>query len=113
MSIVTVVKPLEYTYAGIDLTTHVDPALPLSDAVHAHMRRRLDELATQSGVTGERLVRTGHPAEEIRAAADALSADVVVLGTHGRHGLGLLLGSTANGVLHGARTDVLAVLMPG
>ncbi|MEO2178254.1 MAG: universal stress protein, partial [bacterium] len=28
---------------------------------------------------------------------------------HGRHGLALLLGSTANGVLHGAPCDVLAV----
>ncbi|MCP4009678.1 MAG: universal stress protein, partial [Proteobacteria bacterium] len=31
------------------------------------------------------------------------------LGSHGRHGLGLLLGSTANGVLHLAQCDVLAV----
>jgi len=32
-----------------------------------------------------------------------------VVGSHGRHGLALLLGSTANGVLHGASCDVLAV----
>jgi len=31
------------------------------------------------------------------------------MGTHGRHGLGLLLGSTASGVLHGVDCDVLAV----
>ena len=36
-------------------------------------------------------------------------ADVIVVGSHGRHGLALLLGSTANGVLHGATCDVLAV----
>ena len=36
-------------------------------------------------------------------------ADVIVVGSHGRHGIALLLGSTANGVLHGATTDVLAV----
>jgi universal stress protein A len=35
--------------------------------------------------------------------------DLVVVGSHGRHGLSLLLGSTANGVLHGAGCDVLAV----
>ncbi len=38
-----------------------------------------------------------------------MDADLIVLGTHGRHGLGLILGSTANGVLHGASCDVLAV----
>ena len=35
--------------------------------------------------------------------------DVIVVGSHGKHGLALLLGSTANGVLHGANRDVLAV----
>ena len=32
-----------------------------------------------------------------------------MVGSHGRHGLALLLGSTANDVLHGAPCDVLAV----
>jgi universal stress protein A len=36
-------------------------------------------------------------------------ADLLVVGSHGRHGLALLLGSTANAVLHGAPCDVLAV----
>jgi universal stress protein A len=54
-------------------------------------------------------VALGAPAHEIRAAAEEVGADLIVLGTHGRHGLGLLLGSTANGVLHGATSDVLAV----
>jgi universal stress protein A len=31
------------------------------------------------------------------------------VGSHGRHGLALLLGSTANSVLHGSPCDVLAV----
>ena len=35
--------------------------------------------------------------------------DLIVVGTHGRHGIGLLLGSTANSVLHGVDRDVLAV----
>ena len=35
--------------------------------------------------------------------------DLIVIGGHGRHGLALLLGSTANAVLHGAPCDGLAV----
>jgi universal stress protein A len=34
---------------------------------------------------------------------------LIVIGTHGQKGLQLLLGSTANAVLHGAGCDVLAV----
>ncbi len=51
----------------------------------------------------------GKPARQIKNYAEEISADLIVLGTHGKHGLELLLGSTANGVLHGAPCDVLTV----
>jgi universal stress protein A len=35
--------------------------------------------------------------------------ELIVLGTHGQKGVQLLLGATANSVLHGADCDVLAV----
>ncbi|MEJ2344256.1 MAG: universal stress protein, partial [Gammaproteobacteria bacterium] len=35
--------------------------------------------------------------------------DLIVLGSHGRHGIGRLLGSTADNILHHADCDVLAV----
>ena len=51
----------------------------------------------------------GRPQDEIHRLVNDISADLVVVGSHGRHGLSLLLGSTANGVLHGSTCDVLAV----
>lgn len=51
----------------------------------------------------------GNPADEIHILADQIKADLIVLGTHGKSGLKLLLGSTANAVLHGVKRDVLAV----
>ena len=51
----------------------------------------------------------GKPEVEIHASAKELGADLIVVGSHGRYGLALLMGSTANGVLHGASCDVLAV----
>ncbi len=51
----------------------------------------------------------GPPKREITDYANDIGADLIVMGSHGRHGLGLLLGSTANGVLHVAKCDVLAV----
>lgn len=51
----------------------------------------------------------GSPADEICALAEQENVDLIMVGSHGRHGLALLLGSTANGVLHHAKCDVLAV----
>ncbi len=51
----------------------------------------------------------GTPKRVIPDYAAEKGVDLIVLGSHGRHGIGLLLGSTANGVLHMAQCDVLAV----
>ena len=51
----------------------------------------------------------GHPAQEMHTLAEENSMDLIVVGSHGRHGLSLLFGSTSNSVLHGASCDVLAV----
>lgn len=54
-------------------------------------------------------IRRGPPKKVIVEYCGEIEADLIVIGSHGRHGLGLLLGSTANGVLHLAKCDVLAV----
>ena len=54
-------------------------------------------------------VLLGGVKQSIHQIAEDMQADLVVIGSHGRHGLGLLMGSTANAVLHGAGCDVLAV----
>ena len=51
----------------------------------------------------------GQPRQEIHQLAKDQQCDLIVVGSHGRHGLALLLGSTANDVLHGAPCDVLAL----
>ena len=57
----------------------------------------------------EQLVVIGTPKHEIAQYARDHQCDLIILGSHGRHGLGLLLGSTANGVLHEMPCDILAV----
>lgn len=51
----------------------------------------------------------GNAADEIHDKASDSNTDLIVIGTHGQSGLKLLLGSTANAVLHGANCDVLSV----
>ena len=51
----------------------------------------------------------GTPKYEISEFVKDHQCDLVVLGSHGRHGLNILLGSTANAVLHDMPCDVLAI----
>ena len=71
----------------------------------------LNQLAERLGVAdSERWVITSPSTkDEIHRVAKEQDVDLIVVGSHGRHGLALLLGSTANAVLHGAPCDVLAV----
>lgn len=61
----------------------------------------------------ETRVEIGVAKHEITRVAKDIGVDLIVVGSHGRHGLQLLLGSTANGVLHLAGCDVLAVRVNG
>lgn len=55
------------------------------------------------------IVKFGSAKVVVQEEAEKIKADLIIVGSHGRSGIGLLLGSTANGVLHGAKCDVLAV----
>ena len=108
ISIVTVIQPLAGFYVDM-YSMLADPKAIESKAVE-HAGGALSELVSQHGIRPESAeVIMGTPATEIRKLAKTMGADVIVLGTHGQHGLGLMLGSTANAVLHGASCDVLAV----
>ncbi|MDL2207518.1 universal stress protein, partial [Desulfovibrio sp. OttesenSCG-928-M16] len=53
---------------------------------------------------------SGFPAEEVLAEAERWGADLIVMGTHGRKGVDLLLfGSVAEKVVKGATMPVLTV----
>ncbi|NJN52663.1 MAG: universal stress protein [Gammaproteobacteria bacterium] len=110
LSLLSVVKPINQVYAGFDVAAlSADAAMIEQDAVR-QANERLATLGKQFGVPATRCeVGRGSPSFEIREAAKKKGVDLIVIGTHGRHGLGLLLGSTANGVLHGAPCDVLTV----
>jgi nucleotide-binding universal stress UspA family protein len=49
----------------------------------------------------------GVPAVEILRVADQTHADVIVMSTHGAHGVRTMLGSVARGVLHGTQVPVI------
>lgn len=83
------------TEAEAELRQFVEPAI-------------LDQIAIQFEI------RQGMPWREIRAAADDLGTDLLVMGTHGRGGFErFILGSVAEKVLHSASCPVLTVCHEG
>ena len=73
-------------------------------------KTKLNQLgATLNVPENQRWLIWGSPKDEICALAEQENIDLIIVGSHGRHGLALLLGSTANGVLHYAPCDVLAI----
>jgi len=82
----------------------------IPEEIHKQARSHIDELCEPLNIEdSHRHLVVGRPETEIHHIAEEIGADLVIVGSHGRHGLALLLGSTANGVLHGAKCDVLAV----
>lgn len=75
-----------------------------------HAEVSLKELAITHGLgDAKRYVESGSAKQVIVRLAEDVEADLIVVGSHGRHGLQRLLGDTAIGVLHRAPCDVLAV----
>lgn len=106
LDIIHVVEPLTFAYGGdvpMDLST-------IQEQLDEHAEQKLNQLCvTIEHPVSRRHIVTGHTESEIHRVAKEVSADLIIVGSHGRHGLALLLGSTANGVLHGAQCDVLAI----
>jgi universal stress protein A len=110
VSAVTVIRPMADFYSNLYSSLEGNPDTDFETRAVERASEWLRELAQRFDIDADGVnVILGRPATEIRQLAEKIGADLIVLGTHGRHGLGLMLGSTANGVLHGAPCDVLAV----
>lgn len=106
LMLVHVVEPVGYAYGGdipMDLTE-------LQDQLDKAAKDQLAGYGEKYGVTAQnQVVTVGRPESEIHRLSEEQGVDLVIVGSHGRKGFQLLLGSTANGVLHGTICDVLAV----
>ena len=110
LSLIHVVEDVTISLGGGYELLPVLPDLP-DEALLQEARNTLGELARRLDVADASLwvVNAISTKEGILGAARDHHIDLIVVGSHGRHGLALLLGSTANDVLHGAPCDVLAV----
>ncbi|MGB0733031.1 MAG: universal stress protein [Pontibacterium sp.] len=106
LNLLHVIEPISFAYGGevpIDIST-------VQKQLNDHAQTQLDLLAEGTGYPiDKKLITTGGREGEIKNIASELGADLVIVGSHDRHGLALILGSTVNGVIQGANCDVLAV----
>ena len=94
------------TNYGTVIPLDQDSGYDLLEAEKAKFMQLGDQLAVD---LAHRWLVWGVPKQEISHIAEQEQVDLIVVGSHGRHGLALLLGSTANAVLHHALCDVMAV----
>lgn len=103
--LVHVVEPIPaYAYPGFAGFAEVEVS------IREQAEKELNALANQLGVDEKhRLLEFGSIKNEVLRIADEQKIDLIVTGSHGKHGLGLLLGSTANAILHASHCDMLIV----
>jgi universal stress protein A len=69
-----------------------------------------DQILVDNDIEVEHLTQVGDPATLIAEAAKRIRVDLIVMGTHGRSGIGrLLLGSVAQAVLSNVACNVILV----
>ncbi len=107
LSLIHVVEPLpgySYAYLGVE---------DIEGQLIEEARAALAKLGSQLDVgKDDQHIEVGPTKTKILQIAEENGVDLIICGSHGRHGLSLLLGSTANAILHGAKCDVLTVRLP-
>lgn len=111
LSLIHVVEPLAMAF-GADVPLDLSM---LQEQQGSQAQQRLEEvLADYPQLDAAQChIRHGQPRQEIHQLAKELACDLIVVGSHGRHGLSLLLGSTATDLLSAAPCDVLAINLKG
>ncbi len=103
--LVHVHEPIGMAYSAEGFAWN-DQVLMVESAVREESRKKMQALATKINVATERcFVPDGKAASEIHALFKEQDVDLVVIWTHSQSGIRLLLGSTANSVLHGSTCD--------
>lgn len=98
-------QALQFPDVGAPLTTEIIDHLVEGNTTAL---ARLVDKYRGSGVIGEVVFRTGDPRDVIDTVARELHADLIVMGSHGRHGCErALLGTVAESILRTAPCPVL------
>lgn len=102
LSILHVIEPIP-TYGYIEIAE-------LEEARREEVNQALVNLSQRIQVQAlDQHIEVGLTKHQILRKAKDLNIDLIVVGSHSHHGLAILLGSTANAILHNAECDVMVV----
>ena len=87
------------------------PGIPnIENTVNEQVQNAMNEFGDRIQVPKERqYIEFGSVKGKVLPFAESIQADLIVVGSHGRHGLTRLLGSSANAIVNGAECDVLVL----
>ena len=107
--VVHVVEP-QYVQYSFDPTFTGSLTRAMEQDAIATAASRVAAVCTPWGIPAERqAVLLGRPSERIHEFAREHGFDLIILGSHGRDGLRVILGSTATATLHDAPVDVMTI----
>ena len=111
VSAIFVIDPYPFTGIGADFAYGQDQYLTAARAEAGAAIEAASTRLKQAGVSADTKVVEAHAVwRGILEAADAVGADLIVMGSHGRRGLEkLVLGSVAQSVLSHTRINTLVV----
>jgi universal stress protein A len=107
LSMVHVMEHSPIAYGG-EFSIPVD--VNLEQSLEQEVRKEMQRLGEKYRIAPEhQYLENGSVKLAVTDLAQTLRADLIVAGTHGHHGLDVLLGSRANAILHRAQCDVFVV----
>ncbi len=110
LTIVHVAELMPMVDVNYDAMQSLDYDVEINQILLSNAEKNLAAFISEAKLNPQQqFLEQGDPRDEIIRIAEENQVDLIVIGSHGRHGLALLLGSTANSVLHHAKCDVLAV----
>lgn len=108
LSIIHVLEHTPIVYGGGEFSIPLD--MNLEEHLGDNAKKALAFIGSKINVRDEdQHIAHGSVKREIIELADIINADLIIVGSHGHSGMEVLLGSTANAILHIAQCDVLAV----
>lgn len=107
LSMIHVLAYTPIAYAG-EFSIPVDAEL--EQTMEKQAKAHLARLGKKYNVAKEdQHIAQGSVKLAVTELAEKLKTDLIIVGTHGHEGLGIILGSQANAILHAAKSDVWVV----
>ncbi|EKD76834.1 MAG: hypothetical protein ACD_42C00579G0001 [uncultured bacterium] len=107
LSIVHTLQHAPIAYGG-EFSIPID--VEFNQTMQKQAKKHLCKIAKKYHITDRfQFLENGSVHTAVNQVAKKMKADLIVIGAHEHHGLGMFLGSQANAILHGATRDVLVV----